>query len=432
MLYKSGRTLRAIFAGLCMSLLFEAGALAAPGDLDSSFSSNGKVTTNFTSEDDVVLAIAIQPDGKIVAAGGSAFGKKANFTLARYNTDGSLDSGFGGDGKVTTKLTAGHDWVNALTIQPNGKIVAVGGSKPLNNNNAKFALVRYDSDGTLDGTFDGDGKVTTNFTPGYDYAEDVALQPDGKIVVAGSAAGGGKKFALARYDPTGTLDGTFSGDGKVTTNFESGFDIATGMALQGDGKIVAAGWTGPAGGNNYKFALARYTTGGALDGTFSGDGKVTTNFTPGYDYAWDMALQPDGKIVAVGRAAGKGGKFALARYTTGGALDGTFSGDGKVTTNFESGFDDATGVAIQGDGKIVAAGWAGPAGGNNYKFALARYTTGGALDGTFSGDGKVTTNFTSGNDYAWDMALQPDGKIVAVGRAAGQGGKFALARYLAA
>jgi uncharacterized delta-60 repeat protein len=216
------------------------------------------------------------------------------------------------------------------------------------------------------------------------------------------------------------------------TNFNTGGDIATGAALQADGKIVAAGWSGPASSNDYGFAVARYNATGGLDTTFNNDGRTTTNFTSGNDYAWDMTLQPDGKIVAVGRAAGSGGRFALARYTTTGRLDTTFAVEGKRITNLNTGSDEATGVGVQGDGKIVAAGWTGPAGSNNYRFAVARYSTDGALDGTFSDDGWTTTNFTAGNDYAWDMSIQADGKIVAVGRAGGSGGLFALARYTAA
>jgi uncharacterized delta-60 repeat protein len=175
--------------------------------------------------------------------------------------------------------------------------------------------------------------------------------------------------------------------------------------------------------------VARYDSDGGLDTTFGGDGKVTTNFTTGNDFAWDMALQDDGKIVLAGSARGAGGRFALARYNVDGGLDATFGGDGKVITNFNTGSDVATSVAVQDDGRIVAAGWSGPARSNNYRFAVARYDSDGGLDTTFGGDGKVTTNFTTGNDFAWDMALQDDGKIVVVGRAGGAGGRFAVARY---
>jgi uncharacterized delta-60 repeat protein len=238
---------------------------------------------------------------------------RSRFALARYSVSGDLDTTFGGDGKVTTDFTTGLEWVNALAVQPDGKIVAVGAYRPAGSNNARFALARYNVSGGLDTTFGGDGKVTTNFTSGSDYAEDVVLQPGGKIV-AGTAGGTGGRFALARYDESGALVSGFSGDGKVMTNFNTGSDVATGVSVQGDGKIVTAGWSGPAQSNDYRFALARYNSDGGQDTTFGGDGKVTTNFTSGNDYAWDMALQANGKIVAVGRAAGGGGRFAVARF----------------------------------------------------------------------------------------------------------------------
>jgi uncharacterized delta-60 repeat protein len=422
------KPLRTLGVGLCLSLMLETPAMAAPGDLDTTFSLDGKVTTNFTRGYDEAVAIAIQPDGKILV-GGLAGGTGGKFALARYNVGGDLDTTFGG-GKVTTDFGRGTDWINALAVQSDGKIVAVGGDRPARGDNVRIALARYNTDGSLDTSFSGDGKATTNFTSGYDYAEDVILQSDGKIVVVGGAGGAGGRFALARYIPSGALDLSFGGDGKVVTNFASGFDAAVAVAIQPDSKIVAGGWSGPSRSNDYRFAAARYNTDGSLDPAFGGDGKVTTNFTTGNDYAWDMALQSDGEIVLAGAAAGAGERFALARYDATGALDDGFGGDGKVITNFNTGSDVATGVAVHGDGRIVAAGWSGPARSSDYRFALARYDSDGGLDSTFGGDGKVTTNFTSGNDYAWDMGLQTDGKIVAVGHARGSGGRFAVARYL--
>lgn len=405
-------------------------ALALAGDLDTTFGGDGRVTSNFTSLNDEAFAIAIQEDQKILVGGGAPL-TKGRFALARYNTNGILDTSFGGDGKVTTDFGNGTDWVNALAIQSDDKIVAVGGSRPQSGNNVRIALARYNATGTLDTSFSGDGRVVTNITPGYDYAEDVVLEPDGDIVIVGGAGGSGGRFALARYNPQGTLDNSFSGDGTVVTNIKSGSDNAVAVGLLTDGRIVAAGWSGPATSNDYTFAVARYSAVGVLDDTFSNDGVAITNFTGGNDYAWDMALQEDEKVVVVGAAAGGDERFALARYETDGSLDSTFSGDGKVVSDLDSGSDVATGVGIQSDGKVVVAGWSGPANSSNYRFAVGRYASDGDLDGTFSNDGIVMTNFTGGNDYAWDMAIQGDGRVVAVGRAAGSGGMFALARYLA-
>ena len=338
------------------------------GSLDTSFSADGKLTTNFTSGDDVASDVVIQPDGKIVAAG-RAGGSGGQFAVARYNADGTLDSSFSGDGKQTTNFTSGNDWAFGLALQADGKIVAVGRAAGAGG---RFAVVRYNADGTLDAGFSSDGKVATDFTSGFDIADHVAIQPaDEKIVAVGTAdyMRSTARFALARYNTDGTLDPAFAGDGKVTTNFTSGFDGGFAGAVQiGDGKIVAVGQAGS------RMGVARYNTNGTLDASFSADGKVATNFTVGSDYADDVVIQADGKIVGVGAANyfGSNANFALARYNANGSLDATFSSDGKQTTSFTSRRDLGYGAAIDGAGKVVVAGGSG-IGGSNPKFAVARY-----------------------------------------------------------
>jgi uncharacterized delta-60 repeat protein len=407
-------TIRVLLLAVLLALTLDSAVLAIPGDLDTSFGGDGKVSTNFTSGFDGASALAIQADGRIVAAGTSG-GRK--FALARYNTDGTLDTSFGGDGKVTTNFTSGFDGASALAIQADGRLVAAGTAA-----GRKFALARYNTDGTLDTSFGGgDGKVSTNFTAGNDLANGVAIAPGGAIVAAGSAGveGADPRFALARYNSDGTLDTSFGGDGKVMTNFTAGTDVALGLVLRPDGRVVAAG---TAGRTNHRFALAAYETDGTLDASFGGDGRVTTDFTPGFDGATALTIRPDGTVVAAGSAR-DGARFALAQYETDGNLDASFGGDGKVTTNFTANFDFALGVALQTDGRVVAAGTAAA------DFALARYETDGTLDASFGGDGKVTTPFR-GFASASDVDIQSDGKIVAAGEA-GVDPKFALARYLA-
>jgi uncharacterized delta-60 repeat protein len=421
-----------IIAGL-LSVGLAPPAFAQGGSLDTTFGGDGKVTTDFTSGVDFPFGTAIESaDGRIVAVG-RADGGGGRFALARYDTDGTLDATFGGDGKVTTNFSPGLDSAVGVVIQPaDGKIVAAGYAP---GSGGRFALARYDTDGTLDATFGGDGKVTTNFTSGSDGAVDVAIQSaDGKIVASGVADGGGGRFALARYESDGTLDATFGGDGRVTTDFTSHYEYVDALDIQpADGKIVAAGSANYF-GSAPKFALARYNTDGSLDATFSGDGKVTTSFAGDSTWAFAVAIQPaDGRIVAAGHAGGgSAGMFALARYDTDGTLDPSFGRDGKAVTNFTSGLDYTEDIAIQStDGKIVAAGTANYLGPDS-TFALARYDTDGTLDTAFSGNGKLTTDFTGGLDGAFSVAIQPaDGGIVAVGRASGSGGRFALARYLA-
>ena len=315
---------------------------------------------------------------------------------------GTLDTTFGDDGKAMTDFTTGEDYIWDIAVQADQKIVGAGTA----DGGRYFALARYDTDGTLDDTFGGGGRVTTDMTQSDDLINAVGVQVDQKIVVAGRVGGSGGRYGLARYDAGGILDPTFSGDGKVFTNIVSGWDHPYGLAIQPDGKIVAVGATQVRGG---AFSVIRYNANGTLDGSFSGDGKLTTNFTSGDDWARDVALQVDGKIVVSGVAGTSSSNkmAALARYNANGTLDGSFSGDGKVTKNVTTGFEDANGVGIQLDGKIVTAGSVGGSGG---RLLVLRFNANGSLDGSFSGDGIVTTNFTTRDDWAWDMTIQADGK----------------------
>jgi uncharacterized delta-60 repeat protein len=418
-----------VVVAVMASLVFSAAAIAAAGDPDLTFSGDGKLRTDFGAGDSAATAAVRQADGKIVAVGGA----DDNFLVARYNLDGSLDTSFSGDGRVQTNFT-GSDGANDVALQGN-KIVVAGRSLD-DTGTAHFALARYNPDGSLDPNFSGDGKRTTIFgSSGEQGATGVALQSDGKIVAVGTTnEGGSDDFALARYRLDGSLDPSFSGDGKQTTDF--GFeelDQAFGVAIQADGKIMVVG----DGGFVAFFALARYNPDGTLDPSFSGDGRHQVSFVGGPDTANEataVALQGDGKIVAVGRAgnfATGDVDFALARLNANGSLDTSFSGDGRQTTSFsEGGFDGATDVAIQANGRIVAVGVASGGGATGDDFGLARYNANGSLDTSFSGDGRKRTSFGTnfdGFDGALGVALQGDGRIVAVGFG---NDEFALARYL--
>jgi uncharacterized delta-60 repeat protein len=253
----------------------------------------------------------------------------------------------------------------------------------------------------------------------------VAVQDDGKVVVAGFAGEGeanNHDFVVWRYLPDGTPDSGFSGDGKAVTDFSAARDIASAVAIQGDGKVVVAGTA-----SGY-FAVARYDTDGSLDSSFSGDGKALAEFDLGAT-ANDFAIQANGKLVVVGNVRSDHlADFALARYNTDGSLDDSFSEDGKVRTDFGLGYvtngDRANGVAIQSNGKIVVGGSGGTSYSDNY-FA-ARYNVNGSLDTSFGDGGSTAIDFTEepggeggggsyDDDYAHDLALQPDGKIVLVG-----------------
>lgn len=424
-------------------------AEATPGDLDRTFGAGGTVVTNLTEWSDGVADVAIQANGRIVVVGRTIGRRYGEFGLARYRADGRLDASFGDDGIVTTNMAKREDSATAVAIQPDGRIVVVGTANI--RKRWVFAIARYDREGTLDAGFGRGGKVRIGFTQGGDdAAADVAIQPDGKIVVVGTSFQL-DRFALARLDRDGTLDTTFDDDGKVTTNAGDGTDSGGAVAIQPDGRIVVAGQSWTLSGWD-GIDVVRYETDGKVDPTFGTDGIATVDLTEGSDGAGDMAsgvaIQPDGKIVVAGDAGGAAeftSGFGLARFDDDGTPDATFHGDGKVVTNFTRWDDSASDLAIQADGTIVAVGVAGYSWDTVATFALVRYDPDGTLDGSFGDHGKLRTRFpTIASDdpvgivgaWAAGVALQPDGKIVVAGSAARvvdghMDGRFALARYRA-
>jgi len=382
------------------------------GSLDNLFDGDGLQTVEFPP-----TAVAVQSDGKIIVAGFIANENDNDFALARYNNNGSLDNTFDGDGKQTTDF-GGDDKAVSITLQTDNKIIVAGQTfQP----GADFAIARYNNDGSPDNDFSDDGKQITDLNSSEDIAESVITQSDGKIIIGGYALiGGSNQFAVVRYNIDGTPDNTFDGDGKQITDFATEC-LATSVSIQ-DEKILLAGYAFTDG--NADFALARFNTDGSLDNSFGNNGKQITDFA-GNDHANSVAVKSDGKILVSG-GDDDGAHFALARYTPNGILDNTFDGDGKLTDrlHLNQGSTYYTSTAVQNDGKILAAGYTWN--GNNYDFAIARYNTNGNLDNSFSGDGKQTTDFNAGDDYAYSLAIQTDGKIVVAGVA---DSNFALARY---
>jgi uncharacterized delta-60 repeat protein len=427
--------LASIFAGLALIFGLCSQSQGAAGDLDPLFDLDGKVTTDFATGSDACLDVAIQSDGKIIAAGAHGTpnpNNLADFALARYDPDGTLDSTFGIGGQVTNDF--GYlDRINAVAIQPDGKIIAAGSVTDMNRE-PNFALARYDPNGSLDLTFGSGGLVITDFDPTAQFgaqANALAIQPDSKIIAAGvnNDPSNVSDFALARYNSDGNLDQSFGSAGLVSTDFNANSDdLATAVAVQQDGRIVAAGRSN-AGAQTYPlFALARYNADGSLDPTFGSAGLVITDFGGSGDIVTGVLIQPDMKILASGLSSTSTGNFnfGLARYNPNGSLDPAFGSAGLVTTDY-GGIDDvASAVALQSNGKIVVAGHTDA--GGNMDFALARYSSTGNLDPTFGIGGLVRTDFTNTNAYdqAFSIVLQQDGKIVAAGT---NGVDFALARY---
>lgn len=418
-------------AALCCAVMTSVHA-QQPGDLDPRFGSGGKVITSLGQGDDFARSVAIQSDGKIVAAGFSHIELGVSDTaLTRYNADGSLDTMFGSGGKVSTAIGAGDDGAFSVAIQPDGKIVAAGIScydvtLCQDGGGQGFTLTRYNADGSLDAGFGSGGIVVTPIG----WASSVAIQTDGKIVAAGSNQ---TDFVLARYNADGSLDTGFGSGGIVTTNMGGVYgDFAYSLAIQSDGKIVAAG--GSFNGNyDDDWVLARYYADGSLDTGFGSGGIVVTDM----GIAYSVAIRSDGKILAAGFSCsdvvacqgGGGIDFALARYNADGSLDSGFGSGGRVVTRIV-GRSFAYSLAIQSDEKIVAAGESYEAPPPNHDFALVRYNTDGSRDRTFGGDGIVTTDFGGdSNDSALGIALDCQGRAVVVG---GSDGQFAIARFLMA
>ena len=405
-------------------------ALAAGqvGLLDPGFGGDGKVTTNLDppgavmSLEDSANAVAVQPDGKIVLAGSlgcrmNVMLEECSMAIARYDTDGFLDGTFGGDGIVLTHFSSGAVGLD-VALQDDGKIVVAGAAHAEASDEWAFALARYETDGTLDPTFSGDGRVKT--WPGGQLAFGVAIQPDGKIVAAGDG--------IVRYTTDGSLDMGFGVGGHVDSPF------MTDVAIQPDNRIVTSGFAFA------KFGVYRYETDGTPDATFDGDGKATLAPGTGSAKANGLALQPNGKIVVAGAYRKEPGirRFALGRLTASGAIDSVFGGgDGFVATRLGGQHSEARAVALQADGKIVVAGasWYGSPMQDNAdvsSFAVARYTAAGALDRRFSGDGKIVTFLGNGFlfEQATSVALQPDRAIVVAGEASRHDGDFGVVRYV--
>ena len=399
---------------------------AAPGDLDAGFGTDGKVTVSFGSASSGGNETVIQSDGKILVAGTlpNVSANNSDIALVRFNPDGSLDTAFGSGGKLTTDIGGKDDTGASLALQSDGKFVVAGTSYV--SGWPHFAVLRYNSDGSLDASFGSGGLVTTAIGSIDNGASgsSVAVQNDGKIVVAGQRK---SDFALVRYNSDGSLDNTFNGTGKVTTDIASSSDdYARQVVVQSDGRIVVGGFF--LGGDNNNFVLVRYTSNGSLDSSFGTGGKVKTDLGSREDRASGLALQSDGKIL-LGGGWGNGSRFdfALVRYNVNGSLDTTFNGTGKVITDIGNNSNDTgASVTVQGNGKILVVGASGTV--NNVDFAVVRYNSNGSLDSSFGTAGKVTTAIGSSHDRARSVALQKDGKIVVAGH--GGNSQIVVVRYL--
>jgi uncharacterized delta-60 repeat protein len=435
--------------------------MSGPGSLDTTFGSSGVVSTSLSKYGDNAYTSLLQPNGDIVTAGTTVSGphKTASVALVAHKPSGSLDTSFGSSGEVITPNSnnaganlAAAEYASTDTTGNANKIVVVG------NGNNGITLARYNSNGTLDTTFGTKGMVTTALNGGE---LSMAIQPaDGKIVVAGwyNEPSNKSAFVVLRYNANGSLDTTFGTNGEVITNPVTGGDNAINqVVVQPDGKILGGGEADYESYNNTvlpEFTLVRYNSDGSLDSTFGSGGIVHTPWSVTGDKEGginSLALQSNGQIVAVGWASDQaaGGAYAyawaLARYNSDGSLDNTFGTGGLVTLDTPVSYDfhnhSAQAVALQSNGEIVALGGAYDA---NLKgtFAVATFTATGSLDTAFGGSGWVlgtgnsaTSSMGTINYAASCLLVQPsDGKIVITGvvpDSSKQGAAdFAVARYI--
>jgi len=431
--------LGAALLALAMLLGSSPASWATPGQLDLGFGIGGQRTLDLGGTYDWAYATALQPDGRILAAGVTNARGTYDFAVTRYLPSGELDPTFGDNGVTITDFGKSWDWAYALALQPDGRIV-VGGMSD-RSGSKDFALARYLPNGRLDLDFGHRGLVLTPVRPlTTDIVHGLAIEPDGRIVAAGvsfddkvSMRPNGD-FLVARYTPRGELDPSFGVGGVASTNFEGeSYDEPYAVVLQPDGRIVLGGVSNTGGGIGRIFgadnlALARYLPNGFADPSFGTDGKVVVDAGAMQEAIRALALQRDGAIVAAGRTNGeKRGDLLVARFLPSGDLDRTF-GDpqkpGMAINDLGTAEEGLTSVVLAPDGSIIGGGVIAPR--PNGDMAVVRYDHQGRLDRSFGHNGVATADFGGRDDRLRALALQPDGKAVAVGSSETD---FALARF---
>lgn len=392
-----------------LALALTTTAAAAPGDLDSGFATGGKYTSAAYGLSMFGPSVAIRPAGGIVAVGKHFTGLDDDFAVLRLNASGGLES-------VATAAFASNkdEDAKSVVVLPDGRFL-VGGEGNAGGY-AQHGVIRFLADGTIDDTFGSDGRVAIDFGR-LSHIHAMALQPDGKLVVVGESYGGANsaRLAMARLNTDGSLDTRFGTAGLVQATYGDTSNSHA-IVIAPDGAITIGGYivnneSSPASA----CFVARFSSSGVADSSFGNNGVTLAALGSGHsNYCHSMVLQPDGKVVLAGSMVrNRVGDFVMLRMTTSGALDSTFDNDGVVGTSFPGrapASSEANAVLLQPDGKIVLGGY------TDGKFALARYTSSGALDPSFGTSGLMSFAFGSGvDDQIKSLALQSDGKIVAAG-----------------
>ncbi|MCB0534718.1 MAG: T9SS type A sorting domain-containing protein [Saprospiraceae bacterium] len=409
-------------------LFLTSGLMAQAGMIDSTFGTNGVVVADFNSGgSDRIYSVMVQPDNKVVAVGNSKmFPGNSSAVLLRLLEDGSYDPDFGTGGVVLSNYGNVNSEFYAAALDENQRIVATG-----YGNDGDFLTVRYLPDGSLDSSFGTNGVVFTDFFNDDDLASAIALQTDGKIV----AGGGGYKpndpeaygFALARFNSDGSLDTTFGNQGKVFTQIEPVDNEITSLAIQADGKLLAGGYS--VDGADHKPYLVRYHPDGTLDAGFGSGGIVVDTLSNIPRKIQWTGLQNDGRIVVVFTAQGGDQYFGVARYLSNGTPDSTFHGTGKLILDQAIGCSELKSGLITPDGKIVIGGSTG----SPYKFLVGRINPDGSIDTAFGDNGFVKQQVTGTENYITSMATTPDGNLILAGYGRPGGNTladFVLVKYL--
>jgi uncharacterized delta-60 repeat protein len=422
-------------------LLSAAECLAAIGNLDRRFADGGKAIA-FVNGAEKAMDATVQPDGKILVVGGAAAnGATFDFCVLRYNADGTPDQTFGEAGKKLVSVSQTSDVAYAVALQSDGKIL-VGGYAQQPNQYTDFAVIRLLPNGSLDQTFGAAGMKVFSPSDTTDIVYALATQTLGgveRIIVGGGAGTANVKFCVARLNPDGQLDATFGdgGSGMKLAAAGSTADSMQDLTVDEQARIVAAGFSRiDFGANGYRddFAAMRFLPNGQLDAAFDGDGKLTTPMG-GSAQARSIVAQRIGGATkyTLGGITHRGGfnDFALLRLNENGLLDSSFNATGKAFVDFKGQEDQIQELLAQPDGKIIGVGHI--IFGSNRDYALARLNVDGSLDKTFGSCGRITTDLRSTTDIAYGAALQPDGKIIAVGESVNgsTGADFTTVRYTA-
>ncbi|WP_294246400.1 delta-60 repeat domain-containing protein, partial [uncultured Chryseobacterium sp.] len=398
------------------SLLLSGLALSQEGTLDTSYGNSGFYIYNSGSYG---TEIEIDANQRMVVG---TYEFSHAFKFYRFSSSNQLDTSFGSGGYTAVYFGGLEAVLYDMKIQPDGKIVAVGYWEDANSINRKdFMVVRLNANGTLDTSFNGTGKLTIAFGTNEDIAKAVAIQPDGKILVAGqSYTGSNRDVAVARINVDGTLDTTFSGDGKVTTDITGNNDSATCIAINTDGKIAVGSYSYGASASGSDYGIVKYNADGSLDTSFSGDGKQLIVLSSNdNDEPVEIAFLNNGKILIGGTAfLSLNGRddFALVRLNANGSLDTSFNGDGIFTASIGSSDDTTHAMKILADGKILLAG--AVTAGSYTDIGLMRVTSNGYLDTTFGNNGKIQQGYGNLSGIQ-DMDVLSDGKIMVCGSAGG-------------